>query len=93
MLLENGALAWKIILSYIPVNRDIREVILIRKRREYKNLIKIYFENSASDGDRNEKIYKIIASDVPWTQPDYPLFRLNSLKLWWFAYYIRYNPN
>jgi hypothetical protein len=75
--------AWKLILGYMPANRENREATLIRKRQEYNGLVKIYFENreeNSNDDYYENKVMKTISSDVPRTQPDYTLFRHEGLQ-------------
>jgi hypothetical protein len=40
-------LCWKLLLNYLPPNQERRESVLIRKRREYKDLIPEYYDSAA----------------------------------------------
>lgn len=40
-------LCWQLLLGYLPPNRDRREQILARKRREYKDLVPEYYDTAA----------------------------------------------
>ncbi|KAM3137529.1 hypothetical protein pb186bvf_010319 [Paramecium bursaria] len=71
------AKVWKLILKYIPPNHLSQTQIINKKRQDYQQYIKNYYEHM-NDHERDEsekKIIKIIFNDVLRTQPDYKLFR------------------
>jgi len=70
--------AWKILLGYLPTNKERREATLERKRQEYLSFIPQYerVKEIHPDGDANEaKIYHQIHIDVPRTNPLCSLFQ------------------
>lgn len=75
-------MAWKILLKYLPTNKETQLSTLKRKREEYDQLRKIYdVTNKKLDFNESEKkIIKLISFDVPRTQPDYPLFHLEQIQ-------------
>ncbi|CAD8205334.1 unnamed protein product [Paramecium pentaurelia] len=74
---EYRAKVWKLIVKYIPPNHMSQTTILLKKRQDYQQYIKNYYEHmNEQERDENErKIIKIIQNDVLRTQPDYKLFR------------------
>ncbi|CAD8160181.1 unnamed protein product [Paramecium octaurelia] len=69
------AKAWKLILKYIPPNHMSQTSVIQKKRQDYLQYIKNYYEQIHERDDGEEKIIKIISNDVLRTQPDYQLFR------------------
>ncbi|CAK80484.1 unnamed protein product (macronuclear) [Paramecium tetraurelia] len=69
------AKAWKLILKYIPPNHMSQTSVIQKKRQDYLQYIKNYYEQIHDRDDGEEKIIKIISNDVLRTQPDYLLFR------------------
>jgi hypothetical protein len=67
---------WKILLKYVPLNKEKREATITRKREEYANFVQMYcnFENTQDLDEGERKIKKLIGDDVHRTQPDFPLF-------------------
>lgn len=49
--------------------------VIQKKRQDYFQYIKNYYEQIHERDDSEEKIIKIISNDVLRTQPDYQLFR------------------
>lgn len=64
---------WQLLSGYLPVNIDRRQSVLDRKRQEYYNLLKQYYDT------RHEDIYqdtfRQIHIDIPRTNPLIPLFQ------------------
>lgn len=73
---EVRPLVWKILLKYAPLNKDIRESTIKRKREEYKGFVRMYYANIKEDAltENEQKIMRIIINDVFRTQPTYRLF-------------------
>eukprot|EP01094_Clydonella_sp_ATCC50884_P009453 TRINITY_DN1898_c0_g1_i3.p1 TRINITY_DN1898_c0_g1~~TRINITY_DN1898_c0_g1_i3.p1 ORF type:complete len:451 (+),score=130.60 TRINITY_DN1898_c0_g1_i3:189-1355(+) len=69
------ATAWKILLGYLPTNRDRRPETLERKRREYYEFLKQSFVDATRD-DYEEKTFRQICIDVPRTIPSCDLFQV-----------------
>lgn len=68
---------WKLLLKYIPPNHQSQSIVLAKKRNDYRQYVRNYFEAlKESERDENEKkIIKIISADVNRTQPECELFR------------------
>jgi len=75
--LEYKSLVWKILLKYIPLNKESRESTVSRKRQEYANFVEMYYTNMATNqlDDHERKTFEVIKKDVYRTQPDSPLFQ------------------
>ena len=46
---------WRLLLGYLPPNRERRAQILGRKRREYRDMVPDYYDAAASGADRGEE--------------------------------------
>jgi hypothetical protein len=75
---------WKLLLGYSPLNIDIRERTIKKKRQEYKDTCEIYNQLlSEPEKYMNEsefKTYKQISVDIPRTMPDYKLFSNEKIR-------------
>jgi len=71
------SVVWKILLKYIPLNKESREPTVTRKRQEYANFVEMYHTkmNVKELDDQERKTFEVIKKDVYRTQPDYPLFQ------------------
>ncbi|CAD8061582.1 unnamed protein product [Paramecium primaurelia] len=69
------AKVWKLILKYIPPNHMSQTNVIQKKRQDYFQYIKNYYEQIHERDESEEKIIKIISNDVLRTQPDFQLFR------------------
>lgn len=69
---EVRPLTWQLLSSYLPANKDRRELVLERKRNEYKNFVTQYFESRHST---HQQTYQQIHIDIPRTNPLIPLFQ------------------
>jgi len=66
---------WRLLLGYLPANRDRREATLKRKRREYAEILPLYFNIAPEERTTQEQeILRQILVDLPRTQPEMPLF-------------------
>ncbi|KAL3146846.1 hypothetical protein ABBQ38_014820 [Trebouxia sp. C0009 RCD-2024] len=68
-------LCWQLLLGYLPPNRDRREQILARKRREYRDMVPEYYD--IASGDRSEEemgALRQVIVDVPRTAPGVAFF-------------------
>jgi hypothetical protein len=55
-LKELRPIVWKILLKYVPLNKDKREATIARKREEYSNFVQMYYSNlKPNDLDENDK--------------------------------------
>jgi hypothetical protein len=72
-------LCWRLLLGYVPPNKERREQVLARKRQEYKELVPEYYECAAgaATGVRSpeeETALRQVAVDVPRTAPGVGFF-------------------
>ena len=79
---EMRPIVWKILLEYVPISRDKREGTIQKKRAEYLEIQRFYFndENNGYQNESEKKTLRIIESDVHRTQPDSPLFQVDSIQ-------------
>ena len=84
-------LCWRLLLGYVPPNRELRDQVLLRKRREYKNLVVDYYNTIVSSNGNNnnnnmhtmndeECALRQVAVDVPRTAPDVPFFHQDRIQ-------------
>ncbi|KAI7846171.1 hypothetical protein COHA_000341 [Chlorella ohadii] len=68
---------WRLLLGYLPPNRERREQILARKRREYRDMVPDYYDLAASGAEQSGEelgALRQVAVDVPRTAPGVPFF-------------------
>eukprot|EP00922_Rhytidocystis_sp_ex-Travisia-forbesii_P072369 GHVS01107897.1.p1 GENE.GHVS01107897.1~~GHVS01107897.1.p1 ORF type:complete len:376 (+),score=60.16 GHVS01107897.1:228-1355(+) len=65
--------AWQILLGYLPLSKERREAAAYRKRVEYSELLKAYYEKEVKS-DTEQKLLRQIRVDVPRTLPGSRLF-------------------
>lgn len=65
-------ITWRLLSGYLPLNLDRRQGVLDRKREDYWNLVRQYY-----DGDRDlyQETYHQIHIDVPRMNPQVPIFQ------------------
>jgi len=69
------AKAWQLMLGYLPVHVERQVTGLSKKRREYRELVKDYFERSPEMRSDNEnQILRQIRVDIPRTNPGFKFF-------------------
>ena len=74
-------MSWKLLLKYLPTNKDNQSQTLNRKRKDYFAMVDTYIENPTLEQDAQEKkIWKLIIDDVNRTLPDSKLFRDNAIQ-------------
>ena len=72
---------WRLLLGYLPANRDRREATQTRKRREYAEILPLYFNIAPEERTMQEQeILRQILVDLPRTQPDMPLFHQEEIQ-------------
>jgi hypothetical protein len=73
---------WKILLKYMPVNKEKRESTMTRKREEYAHFSQMYYYSLQQNelDETEKKTLKLIKDDVHRTQPEYPLFHESSIQ-------------
>lgn len=75
-------LCWRLLLGYVPLNKELRGQVLARKRKEYRNLVADYYDHVASNQDalagshtqEEECALRQVAVDVPRTAPEVSFF-------------------
>lgn len=70
--------AWQILCDYLPLNRDAREEVLEKKRLEYWNLVRQYYDNHLEIAYK--EVYHQIRIDVPRTNPKVALFQQKTVQ-------------
>ena len=75
------AMAWKILLGYLPTNKHRRQTTLERKRSEYKDAMSQHYDidDNSRTLQEQETLRQVIV-DVPRTYPEVPLFRNDRIK-------------
>lgn len=69
-------MVWQLQLGYMPTSKSRREQAITRKRKEYFDSVKVYFENSDTDfTSQNSDILHQILVDLPRTSPNIPFFQ------------------
>ncbi|XP_017781025.1 PREDICTED: TBC1 domain family member 22B [Nicrophorus vespilloides] len=69
--------SWRLLLGYLPVNLERRGGVLERKRQEYWNSVKQYYENVTEE---YQETYHQIHIDVPRMNPTIPLFQFKTVQ-------------
>lgn len=78
---------WQLELGYLPTNKSRREMVLLRKRKEYFDSIPTYFNTSDSDQSTLEgKTSHQILVDLKRTSPNIPLFQ--QVHVWCMHVYV-----
>ena len=89
-------ICWRLLLGYVPPNRDLREGVLNRKRAEYRNLVEEYYNpileetriananagTNTSSSSSNQVVSELrqVAVDVPRTAPGVPFFHQEQIQ-------------
>ena len=74
--------AWKLLLGYLPTNVHRRTQTLERKRNEYQDAIRQFYDiNDNSRTFSEQETLRQVLVDVPRTAPDIPLFRRQEIRL------------
>jgi len=75
------ATVWKVLLGYMPCNKDRADKILARKRKEYLEYVsKYYKEEHLQKTEQETAIQKQIHIDVLRTNPDLQLFQTERIQ-------------
>ncbi|KAK4872040.1 hypothetical protein RN001_016164 [Aquatica leii] len=67
------ATTWRLLSGYLPVNQERRQGMLERKRQDYWNLVKQYYDTERDEAYQDT--YHQIHIDVPRMNPSIPLFQ------------------
>lgn len=73
---------WRVLLKYVPTNRETQVSVVERKRKDYYDMVSMYMENTKEDDrDKNEqKGLDQVVVDVERTLPLSRLFREKRMK-------------
>jgi hypothetical protein len=75
---------WRVLLGYTPLNNEIRDKTLKKKRQDFAETCEIYnvlLENPSKNmNDSEYKTYKQIFVDIPRTMPEYKLFQIERIR-------------
>lgn len=70
--------AWRLLSGYLPAHSERREAVLSRKREEYFNFVKQYYDNMKDDF--HQETYRQIHIDIPRMNPLVPLFQQETVQ-------------
>lgn len=66
---------WRLLLGYLPPNKDRRESMLSRKRREYRDYLPQFYDIAPSERSEDEtNALRQVVVDVPRTAPEVEFF-------------------
>ncbi|GMH40299.1 hypothetical protein BSKO_08203 [Bryopsis sp. KO-2023] len=67
---------WRLLLGYLPPNRERQASVLARKRKEYLNMVPEYYDIANNQRSEEELgALRQVAVDVPRTAPGVPFFQ------------------
>jgi len=73
---ELRPLCWRLLLGYLPPNRSRQAQVLLRKRREYAEMVPEFYEIANSERSEDEiGALRQVSVDVPRTAPTVPFFQ------------------
>lgn len=70
---QSRAITWRILNGYLPANNERREETMQRKREEYWNFVRQYYDTRHED--IHQDTYRQIHIDIPRMSPLVPLFQ------------------
>lgn len=72
---EMRPICWRLLLGYLPPNKNRQAQTLLRKRREYQEMVPQFYDISNSErSDEELSALRQVSVDVPRTAPNVPLF-------------------
>ncbi|CAN8018761.1 unnamed protein product [Ixodes persulcatus] len=75
---EVRPITWRLLAGYLPANSERRAAVLERKREEYFNFVKQYYDTR--NEDIHQETYRQIHIDIPRMSPLVPLFQQESVQ-------------
>ncbi|KAL3210421.1 hypothetical protein MRX96_052185, partial [Rhipicephalus microplus] len=75
---EVRPITWRLLAGYLPANSERRAAVLERKREEYFNFVKQYYDTR--NDDIHQETYRQIHIDIPRMSPLVPLFQQESVQ-------------
>lgn len=73
------SVTWKLLSEYLPANFERRQHVLERKRLDYWNLVKQYYDTEREEGFQDT--YRQIHIDIPRMSPLISLFQQSTVQL------------
>ncbi|XP_051950331.1 TBC1 domain family member 22B-like isoform X3 [Xyrauchen texanus] len=70
---EVRPVTWRLLSGYLPANKERRDLVLQRKRKEYYGFIEQYYHSRTDENHKDT--YRQIHIDIPRTNPLIPLFQ------------------
>lgn len=75
---EVRPITWRLLAGYLPANSERRAAVLERKREEYFNFVKQYYDTR--NEDIHQETYRQIHIDIPRMSPLVPLFQQEAVQ-------------
>ncbi|PNF43903.1 TBC1 domain family member 22B [Cryptotermes secundus] len=72
------AITWRLLSGYLPANFERRQQVLERKRLDYRNLVKQYYDTERDE--TRQDIYRQIHIDIPRMSPLIALFQQKTVQ-------------
>jgi TBC1 domain family member 2 len=74
-------MSWQLMLGYLPTNKSRRDNTILRKRKEYRDAVALYYEMADADRTTQDgEILRQILVDIPRTSPHSPLFQQKRMQ-------------
>lgn len=73
------SVTWRLLSEYLPANLERRQNVLMRKRLDYWNLVKQYYDTERDEGFQDT--YRQIHIDIPRMSPLISLFQQTTVQL------------
>ncbi|XP_015122775.1 TBC1 domain family member 22B [Diachasma alloeum] len=73
------SVTWRLLSEYLPASSERRQQVLERKRSDYLNLVKQYYDAERDEGFQDT--YRQIHIDIPRMSPLISLFQQNTVQL------------
>lgn len=74
-------MAWQLMLGYLPTNKARRDNTILRKRKEYRDAVALYYDMADADRTTQDgEILRQILVDIPRTSPHSPLFQQKRMQ-------------
>lgn len=78
---QHRTFVWQLLLNYLPTNKSRREHVIATKRKEYYDLIPVYYQIPETERTNNENdTLRQILKDLPRTCPDSPFFQQEPIQ-------------
>eukprot|EP00873_Tetraselmis_striata_P022466 jgi/Tetstr1/442730/TSEL_030820.t1 len=71
---------WRLLLGYLPPNKDRREAVLKRKRREYLGMVPEFYGEGREQSEEELAMRRQVQLDAPRTAPNEPFFQQEAIQ-------------